>query len=211
MATLIFEEGTYTDCTIESDNPTSTNNTNTGKIQLSASRTESAIFRFVRPQRHARFIPLQDVDMGSTGEDSHHILVRYSGALFADITDACAVETVQGDTNPASATWQSRDGASAWTTPGGRDNVKPNSIFVGDLIAGSRGSDIGLPLGRNQVADMLTGDTTSILLTPILTSVVTFRLEEFGTESLRPDIVFKGRFATRNRENPIRSRKFGVR
>ena len=211
MATLTFEEGTYTDCSIKSDAATSANTYGSGKIQKSASRTESAIFRFVRPQRHARSIPLQDVDMGSTGEDSHHILVRYTGQLFADVADACAVETISGDTNPASATWQSRDGASAWTTTGGRDDVKPESIFVGDLIAGSSGNFRGLPLGRNQVADMLTGGTTSILITPILTAVVSFRLEEIGTDTLRPDIVFKGRFATRNRENPIRSRKFGVR
>ena len=211
MATLIFEEGTYSDCTIQSDNPTATNTSGSGVIQKSASRTESAIFRFVRPQRHARFIPLQDVDMGSTGEDSHHILVRYTGSLFADIADACAVETIVGDTNPAGATWQSRDGSSAWTTTGGRDDVRPESIFVGDLIAGSSGNFRGLPLGRNQVADMLTGGTTSILITPIVTSLVSFRLEEIGDDTLRPDIVFKGRFATRNRENPIRSRKFGVR
>ena len=211
MATLTFEEGTYTDCTIKSDAPTSTNTTGAGKIQKSGSRTESAIFRFVRPQRHARFIPLQDVEMGSTGEDSHHILVRYTGSLFGDIADACAVETIQGDTNPSGATWQSRDGLSAWTTTGGRDDVRPESIFVGDLIAGSSGSFRGLPLGRNQVADMLTGSITSILITPIVTALVQFRLEEIGDGSLRPDIVFKGRFATRNRENPIRSRKFGVR
>ena len=211
MATLIFEEGTYTDCTIKSDAPTSANTSGSGKIQKSASRTESAIFRFVRPQRHARFIQLLDTDMGTTGEDSHHILVRYTGQLFADIADACAVETIQGDTNPASATWQSRDGASAWTTTGGRDDVKTQSLFVGDLIAGSSGNFRGLPLGRNQVADMLTGSTTSILITPIVTSVVSFRLEEIGTSSLRPDIVFKGRFATRNRENGVRSRKFAVR
>ena len=149
--------------------------------------------------------------MGSTGEDSHHILVRYTGGLFADIPNACAVETILGDTNPAAATWQSRDLSSAWTTTGGRDDVKPESIFVGDLIAGSSGNFRGLPLGRNQVADMLTGGTTSILITPIALALVSFRLEEIGTDSLRPDIVFKGRFATRNRENPILSRKFGVR
>ncbi len=33
MASLIFEEGTYTDCTIQSDNPTSTNTSASGKIQ----------------------------------------------------------------------------------------------------------------------------------------------------------------------------------
>ena len=211
MASLVFEEGTYTDCTIQSDNASTTNTSASGKIQKSASRTESTIFRFVRPQRYARFIPFQDVAPGATGEDTHHILVRYTSSLFGNIADACAVETVQGDTNPASATWNSRDGASAWTTAGGRDNVKPESLFVGDLIAGSPGNYRGLPLGRNQVANMLTATATSVLITPILTSLLLFRLEEIGTGSMRPDIVFKGRYATRNRENPIRSRKFGVR
>jgi hypothetical protein len=211
MASLIFEEGTYTDCTIQSDNPTSTNTSASGKIQKSVSRTESVVFRFERPQKYARFIPFVDANQGSTGEDSHHILVRYTGSLFADIADSCVVETLSVNPTASQATWNNYNSARAWTTAGGRDNVKTNSAYTGSLIAGSSGSFRGLPLGRRQAVHMLTNETTSILMTPILTCVVSFRLEEIGTGSLRPDIVIKGRYATRNRENPIRSRKFGVR
>lgn len=211
MASLVFEEGTYTDCTIQSDNPTATNTSASGKIQKSASRTESVIFVFVRPQKYARFIPNMNQDPGSTGEDSHHILVRYTGSLFASIRNAVAVETLSVLPTASQSTWISFDTASAWTTAGGRDNVLPNSTFIGDLIVGGSGSFRGLPLGRAQVVEMLKKDKTSVLLTPIVTAVVSFRLEEIGTGSLRPDIVMKGRYATRNRENPIRSRRFGVR
>lgn len=211
MASLVFQEGTYTDCTIQSDNPTTTNTSASGKIQKSASRTESAIFVFTRPQRYARFIPYMDVDQGSTGEDSHHILVRYTGTIFATIRNACTVETLSVTPNVSQATWTNFTTASAWTTAGGRDNVKSNSGLTRDLIVGSTGNYRGLPLGRKQVVDMLTNGTTSILLTPVITAVISFRLEEIATASLRPDIVMKGRYATRNRENPIRSRRFGVR
>ena len=211
MASLVFEEGTYTDCSIQSDNPTTTNTGVEAKIQKNASRTESTIFVFTRPQRYARFIPYMDADQGTNGDESHHILVRYTGQLFATISNACTVETLSVTPNANQATWNNFTTASAWTTPGGRDNVKTNSAYTGDLIAGNPGNYKGLPLGRKQVVEMLTNVTTSILMTPILSSVVVFRLEEIATASLRPDIVMKGRYATRNRENPVRSRKFGVR
>ena len=211
MASIIFEEGTYTDCTIQSDNATTTNTSANGKIQKSASRTESTIFRFERPQRYPRFIPHLDVDQGTTGEDTHHILVRYTGSLFASIADACVVETLSVNPTASQATWNNYNTASAWTTAGGRDNVKTNSAHTGSLIVGGSGTYRGLPLGRTQAVHMLTNDTTSILMTPIVTSVIAFRLEEIGTGSLRPDIVIKGRYATRNRENGVRSRKYAVR
>ena len=204
------EEGTYVDCTIQSDAATTSNTSANGKIQKSASRQESVIFKFTRPNRSPRFIPFTDKPLTGDGDNSHHIMVRLTGT-WNSTDNGLATETLNVTTRPANATWNKFDGTQDFTTGGGRDDVKPYSTLVGNLVAGSSGNFRGLPLGRHQVASMLLRDQTNILISAILTLTATFRLEEIGTGSLRPDLVMKGRFATRNRENFIRSRKFGVR
>jgi hypothetical protein len=210
MTEIKFEEGSYTDCTISSDSATTANTSNAGRIQKSASRLESALWKFTRPNRNPRFIPFIDKPLTGDGDNSHHILVRLTGA-WTETENGLATETLSVDARPASATFNKYDGSNDFTTAGGRDDVSPYSTLVGNLVAGTSGSFRGLPLGRHQVVSMLLRDSTAILITPILTLNAAFRLEEVGTDSLRPDLVMKGRLATRNRENSIRSRKFGVR
>ena len=205
-----FEEGSYQDCSIQSDSANTSNTTANGKIQKSASRQESVIFKFDRPNRNHRFIPFIDKPLTGDGVNSHHILVRLTGTWFL-ISNGLATETLSVPSRPKTATWSNFDGVNDFTTGGGRDDVKPYSTLVGNLVAGTSGTFRGLPLGRHQVVSMLLRKQTSILISAILTLLATFRLEEIGTDSLRPDLVFKGRYATRNRENPIRSRRFGVR
>jgi hypothetical protein len=204
------EEGTYVDCTIQSDAATTANTSSSGKIQKSVSRQESVIFKFNRPSRNPRFIPFTDKPLTGDGDNSHHIMVRLTGT-WSSTDDGLATETLSVDSRPATATWNKFDGSGDFTTAGGRDDVKPYSTLVGNLVAGTSGNFRGLPLGRHQVVSMLLRDQTSILISAILTLNATFRLEEIGTGSLRPDLVIKGRYVTRNRENPIRSRRFGVR
>lgn len=210
MALLTFEEGTYVDCTIKSDAATTANTSNSGRLQKSGSRTESAIWKYTRASRDSRFIPFLDVPLTGDGDNSHHILVRLTSS-WTETDGGFVTETTNVSTRPANATWNKFDGSADWTTPGGRDDVKPYSTYTGNLVAGSSGNYRGLPLGRHQAVSMLLNDETNILITPRLTLNITFRLEEVGTGSLRPDLVIKGRYATRNRENPIRSRRFGVR
>lgn len=210
MASLVFEEGNYVDCTIRSDLADTANTASTGKIQKSVSRTESAIWKFDRPNRNPRFIPFLDVPLSGDGDNSHHILVRLTGT-WSETSGALVTETLNVTTRPATATWNKYNGSDAWTTPGGRDDVVPQSTYTGNLVAGTAGTFRGLPLSRHQAISMLLNDETNILITPRLTCSLTFRLEEIGTTSLRPDLVIKGRYATRNRENSVRSRKFGVR
>ena len=205
-----YEEGTYVDCTIKSDAATTSNTSSDGKIQKSASRSESTIFKFTRPSRTPRFIPFVDKPLTGDGDNSHHIMVRVTGAWVAT-ANGLATETLNVTTRPANSTWNKFDGAQDFTTGGGRDDVKPYSTLIGNLVAGSPGNFRGLPLGRHQVVSMMLRDSTNILISAVLTLVAAFRLEEIATGSLRPDLVMKGRFATRNRENSIRSRKFGVR
>jgi len=210
MASLVFEEGNYVDCTIRSDVANTANTSSAGRIQKSVSRTESAIWKFTRPTRNSRFIPFVDVDLTGDGDNSHHILVRLTSS-WSETDGALVVETLNVSTRPANATWNKYNGSDDWTTAGGRDDVEQYSTYTGNLVAGTPGSFRGLPLSRHQTMSMLLKDETNILITPRLTCNFTFRLEEIGSVSLRPDLVIKGRYATRNRENTIRSRKFGVR
>lgn len=212
MAELVFEYGTYTDCTIRSARPTDPNTTASAQLKLtSGSALSSPIFIHTRPTRNARFVPITPKPLTGDGTNSHHILVRKTGNFFALSEDAVATETLSVNAVANVATWINYDLASAWTTPGGRDNVKPYSTHLNNLVPGSSGDFRGIPFGFHQAVHMLKQPSTGMLLTAVKVGTYNFRLEEIGDESLRPHIVIKGRYATRNRENPVRSRKFGVR
>ena len=212
MATLTFEHGTYTDCTIRSNVPNDTNTTASAQMKRTkASVYSSPIFKHTRASRNARFVPITPKPLTGDGTNSHHILVRKTGNFLSTLTDGYVAETLAVDVNTSQATWNNFTTASAWTTPGGRDNVKPHSAHTNNLLPGLSGDFRGIGIGFHQVVHMLKQPSTGILLTSLLTGTYNFRLEEIADPALRPHIVIKGRYATRNRENPVRSRKFGVR
>ena len=212
MATLTFEHGTYTDCTIRSARATDTNTSASGELKLtSGSALSSPIFKHTRASRNARFVPITPKPLTGDGTNSHHILVRMTGNFLTTLTDGYVAETLAVDVNTSQATWNNFTTASAWTTAGGRDNVKPHSAHTNNLLPASSGDFRGIGIGFHQVVHMLKQPSTGILLTSVLVGTYSFRLEEITDTALRPHIVIKGRYATRNRENPVRSRKFGVR
>ena len=212
MATLTFQEGTYTDTTIASNDPTATNTTNSGVIlKNSTPVNRSAIFVFVRPNRYPRFIPEASKTISGDGSNTHHIFVRSTGSSSA-VANCVACETLNVLPVADSATWNVYNAkGTSWTTAGGRDDVKPNTTSINGLPSTTTGGYFGIPLGYSQAASMLKSDITSILISAVANCAVNFRLEEVATDSLRPDLVIKGRYSTRNRENSLRSRKFGVR
>lgn len=211
MATLTFEEGTYTDTTIISNDPTATNTSNSGVILKNSGGVQSsAIFVFVRPNTNPRFIPEAAKVVSGDGSNTHHILVR-STANASAVANCVVCETLAVTPIADSTTYNQYTSKLSWTTAGGRDDVKPNTTSTNGLPVTSSGGFFGIPLGYSQVGSMLKTETTSILISAIEVCAVNFRLEEVGSASLRPDLVIKGRYATRNREATFRSRKFGVR
>jgi hypothetical protein len=212
MATLTFEHGTYTDCTIKSARATQANTSASGQLKLtSGGANESPIFVHTRASRNARFVPITPKPLTGDGTNSHHILVQMNGNFLATLTDGYVSETLAVDVSTSQATWNNFTTASAWTTTGGRDNVKPHSAHTNNLLPGSTGDFRGIGIGFHQVVHMLKQPSTGILLTSLLVGTYSFILEENADSAKRPKIVIKGRYATRNRENPVRSRKFGVR
>ncbi len=154
MSEKIFEEGTYIDCTIQSDAATTSNTSANGKIQKSASRQESVIFKFARPSRNPRFIPFMDKPLTGDGDNSHHIMVRLT-ATWNAVENGLATESLSVDARPKNATWNKYDGVNDFSTGGGRDDVRSNTTLIGNLVSGSPGNFRGLPLGRSQVVSML--------------------------------------------------------
>ena len=94
----------------------------------------------------------------------------------------------------------------SWTTAGGMDDVE-YGISGCNFDQTVNNQDYDIPLGARLVRHAMFNET--VLIVKFESGVLTvFASQE---TSLGNEVILRGRFTTRNRENPIRSRKFGVR
>lgn len=93
-----------------------------------------------------------------------------------------------------------------WTTPGGMDDVE-YGISGCSFDQTSANQDYDIPLGARLARHAMFNET--VVIVKFETGVLTvFASQESFNGN---EVILRGRYATRNRENPIRSRRFGVR
>ena len=94
-----------------------------------------------------------------------------------------------------------------WTTPGGMDDVE-YGISGCSFDQTSANQDYDIPLGARLVRHAMFNET--VLIVKFESGLLTVFASQESTPSGN-EVILRGRFTTRNRENPIRSRRFGVR
>ncbi len=96
-----------------------------------------------------------------------------------------------------------------WTTAGGLDDIVDEPAISFTFNQTSANQDFDLPLTGRYARRAMFGLVTLIYHNDAADDIVAiFSSQE---NSAAAEVILRGRFATRNRENPIRSRKFGVR
>lgn len=97
-----------------------------------------------------------------------------------------------------------------WTTVGALDDIVPEPAVDFTFGPSSANQDFDLLIPGKFLRRAMFRKTTLIYHNNVADTIQTlFSSQE--DSSFNDGIVLRGRFATRNRENPIRSRKFGVR
>ena len=98
-----------------------------------------------------------------------------------------------------------------WTTPGGLDDIVDEPAINFTFNQTSANQDFDLPLTGRYSRRAMFGRVDLIYHNDDTDDIVAiFSSQESGGISTA-EVILRGRYATRNRENPIRSRKFGVR
>lgn len=97
-----------------------------------------------------------------------------------------------------------------WTTAGALDDIVDEPAINFTFNQTSANQDFDLPFTGRYARRAMFGLVTLIYHNNAADDIVAiFASQE--TSGSEAEVILRGRFATRNRENPIRSRKFGVR
>ena len=97
-----------------------------------------------------------------------------------------------------------------WTTAGGLDDIVDEPAISFTFNQTSANQDFDLPLTGRYARRAMFGLVTLIYHNDDADDIVAiFSSQE--TSGSSAEVILRGRFATRNRENPVRSRKFRVR
>ena len=195
---------------------TDTNNVNTTNLTASkqggGSSVSSLIFQLDLEKR-PRFIPyLGTAPAGNVATKGYTSESAISGVTaFAVLAGQYGVFLIDRtlDLQDLGGVTYNKVSASpnvSWTTAGGMDDVE---YGITDCVFDqtSHGVEYDIPLGARLVRHAMFNKTNFIM------HMENGMLTVFASQEVNggSELILRGRFATRNRENPIRSRKFGVR
>ena len=165
--------------------------------------------------KRPRFIPLLgnsdvfDSELGYTQDSRYQTRTAFvadAGFGFINEIDPSI------DTQDFGATNHVRITASPnveWTTPGALDDIVPEPSVDFTFGPSSANQDFDLLIPGKFLRRAMFRKTTLIYHNNNADDIQTLFASQENSNN--DGIVLRGRFATRNRENPIRSRKFGVR
>ena len=167
--------------------------------------------------KRPRFIPYLGGAEQTSGENGYTSESAYSTRSVFFVPDGlCFINELRRDRDYQSFGAMTYNKITAspsvdWTTAGGLDDIRDEPSENVTFVQSATNTDFDLRLGTIFTRRAMFSTIHLIYHNnPADDLFALFGSQEGGSPG-NADIILRGRYATRNRENPIRSRKFGVR
>jgi hypothetical protein len=214
MTEITVADSEFEDTTILQSSPTS-NYVNTTLLTFGrSSGNRNHVIIQLDLAKRPRFIPNLGSETGYVGEAGYtkesafstrtQLFVNEGLGYISQIKPSITVDM-------AGVTYNKANSGLNWTTSGGLDDIVDEPFVDFTFNQTSANQDFDLPFSGRHARRAMFGKINLIYHNNDSNDILAlFGSQETGGVG-NADVILRGRYATRNRENPIRSRRFGVR